>query len=219
MGGDTNTDNPLNSGGDILLIAGDNTGTGGPIGNVSLTAGVGPSGTYGDIIFDANGAIAPIPVNSVSDPDLETTAQNIVGAINELYNNSILGPITYISADVLWSGTSVINFTSIVITPGTWLLSGTGSFNIATGIGILWLSTVSTSSTSTIQGSQRTLASINYNPAAINCVITVASNTTIYWNGMTTNGANTGLAIDVTVVGSGPALSNEPVLMAIKLSV
>jgi len=38
-----------------------------------------------DITFDAHGAAAPIPINSATDPDLDTTAQNIVGAINELY--------------------------------------------------------------------------------------------------------------------------------------
>jgi len=181
-------------------------------GSIALTAGT----TSGDITFDSNGAAAAIPVNSSSDPDLNTTAQNLVGAINELAAVPS-SDISFVTSDMNWNGISPVAITNITIGAGTWLLMARGSFNTTSGAGILWLSDVSSTSTTAIQGSQCITASINAVPMAIMCLYTAASTTTIYWVGATSSGTNTGIAIDVSIAGSaGPTLDNVPCLLGIR---
>lgn len=83
-------------GGIVQIIAGNSSGQGGDIlirsgggsvaGNVTIETG----GAGGDITFEANGAATPIPINSsvIGQTNLDTTAQNIVGAINEIFNSA-----------------------------------------------------------------------------------------------------------------------------------
>ena len=118
-----------NTGGNVTITAGNRQSTGG---NVTLVAGTGT--TDGDVEFTAHGAT--IPMNgSGADASLATTAQNIVGAINEL-NTAVGAVVQRIAYSLVVLEVRVIASATINISYFSWDDSryGAGGSNYTNGL-------------------------------------------------------------------------------------